>query len=200
MELIEIPGLQTEETRRQRWSHFLTLFAAALMLFYGWNTRNNTLNATVAYNNVRAGIAANYPQNWLIDEDGDYIFRVRDMSRVGFKTTLLIQTRPIGPQTTPRTILDTLNINRPRTLVGYDTLSTEEITLPDDSPAVAMNYTFVATETNPFLESFPIVVAGRDILTVRGGQAIIITFRTEARTFADDLAILNRFLASLEFS
>lgn len=200
MSLIEITGFEDEQTRQQRWSHFLTLLVAALMLFYGWNTRSNALNATVPYNNIRAGIAVNYPQNWLIDEDGDYILRVRDMSRVGFKSTILIQTRPIGADATPRTILDTLNINRPRTLVGYDTLSTEEIMLPDDSPAVAMNYTFVATESNPFLESFPIVVAGRDILTVRGGQAIIITFRTEAQTFSDDLAILNRFLASLEFS
>lgn len=199
MTLIEITGRSQEPTFRQRWSHLLTLIVAGLALLYGLNLRNNVINATTPYTNVRAGISANYPLNWLIDEEGDYVFRVRDMARMGYKTSIQVQTVPLGPSTTAQNILNNLNINRPEVLDAYNPINTEEITLPDESPATMLDYTFVERDPNPFLESVQVVVIGRDILTIRGRQAIIITFRADAQTFDDDLAVFERFLSSLEF-
>ncbi|GAB4519099.1 MAG: hypothetical protein OHK0046_27620 [Anaerolineae bacterium] len=199
MTLVEINDYGDAPTFRQRWSHLLTLILAGLMLFYGLNLRSGLINAATPYTNVRAGITVNYPLNWLIDEEGDYVFRVRDMSRVGFKTTIQVETRPIGPQTTAQNVLNTLNINRPQTLEAYNPIATSEITLPDESPGTVLDYTFVARDPNPFLESVQVVVLGRDILTIRGSQAIIITFRTDAATFDTDVAIFERFLDSLRF-
>ena len=199
MSLIEITGQEEEFTRAQRWSHALTLIVGLLTLLYGVNLRANALNATVEYVNVRAGIRAHYPRHWLLDEVGDYVFRVRDMGRIGFKTTISITVRPVGTNMTERNVLDTLNIIRPRTLATYSILSIGDYTLPDESLATVMTYTYVAVETNPFLESVPVVVVGQDILTLRGGQAIVITFRADSLTFDQDLAIFNRFLENLEF-
>ena len=199
MTYVEIIDRDDGASRAQRWSHVLTLFIAVLALLYGLNLRAATLNATTSYANVQAGIRANYPQNWLLDEQGDYVFRVRDMTRIGFKTTITIAVRPVSSEMTEGNVLDTLNITRPETLAAYNSLSIEDTTLPDDTPAVAMTYTYVAGETNPFLESIPVVVLGYDILTIKGGQAIVITFRADSLTYDRDVAIFNRFLGSLEF-
>lgn len=200
MSLVEIVGQHIELSRQQRWSHLLTLAIAALAMLYGIHMRDSVLNATTTYTNVQAGIRAHYPQNWLIDEAGDYVFRVRDMMRVGYKTTIMVQTIPVGPNASARTVFDTLNINRPQTLLGYKPISREDIILPDDSPAVVLDYVLVDVETNPFLESLHTIVQGRDILTIRRGQAILITFRADAQSFSEEVAIFNRFLNSLEFS
>lgn len=199
MALVEITGQEEAFTRAQRWSHVLTLLVGGLILFYGLNMRAASLDATEIYANVQAGIQANYPKSWLIDEEGDYVFRVRDMSRIGFKTTISISVRPVGTGMTESNILDGLNITRPQTLATYGILNTDDYTLPDDSPATVMNYTYVAVESNPFLESVPVVVLGQDILTIKGGQAIIITFRADSLTFDQDIAVFHHFLESLEF-
>ena len=196
---LEIIGGRDTLTRQQRWSHLLTVILAGIMLFYGWNLRSGWLNATTNYTNVQAGIVAEYPQNWLLDEDGNYVFRVRDMVQLGFKTTIQVAVSPVNENMTERNVLDTLNITRPNLLATYNVLSIETITLPDETPATMMNYTYVDIEPNPFLESVPIVVTGRDILAIKGGQAIIITFRSDALQFDEQLQIFEVFLDNLEF-
>ena len=199
MAVVEVYAESMPSNRQQRWGHYLTLAIGVLALLYGLNMRNSALNATVVYNNVQAGIRAEYPRNWLLDQDGDYVFQVRDMSRVGYKTTIRVATRPVSSSMSERNVLDSLNITRPLNLSTYTPLSFESYVLPDESPGTAMTYSFVETETNPFLASLPVVVSGLDILTIRGGQALIITFRADAATFDEDIAIFNRFLRSLEF-
>jgi hypothetical protein len=199
MSLIEITGREEEYRRQYRLGNVLTIAVAVIALLYGLNMRAGIVNATTTYTDVQAGIEVAYPLNWLIDTDGDYVFRVRDMTRIGYKTTMQIELRPVGPDMTARNVLDALTMTRAEQLSAYDTFPIEAYTLPDETEATAMRYTFVDTEANPFLESVPVVVSGLDILAVRGGQAIIITFRADARTFDDDLAIFNRMLANLEF-
>lgn len=199
MGLVEITGREQILIRQQRLGHFLTLLVIVLGLLYSLNLRSGVVNATVVYNDLRAGITVRYPANWLLDTSGDYVFRVRDMSRIGFKTTLQITLRPISPDMSERNVLDSLNITRPITLSTYDIQSIQQILLISETTATQMRYTYVDTETNPFLESFPIVVAGEDIITLSNNQAVIITFRTDARTFNQDYPIFLQFLRTLEF-
>lgn len=199
MGLVEITGREQILIRQQRLGHFLTLLVIVLGLLYSLNLRTGVVNATVVYNDLRAGITVRYPANWLLDTSGDYVFRVRDMSRIGFKTTLQITLRPISPDMSERNVLDSLNITRPITLSTYDIQSIQQILLTSETTATQMRYTYVDTETNPFLESFPIVVAGEDIITLSNNQAVIITFRTDARTFNQDYPIFLQFLRTLEF-
>ena len=199
MGLVEITGREQILIRQQRLGHFLTLLVIALGLLYSLNLRSGVVNATVVYNDLRAGITVRYPANWLLDTSGDYVFRVRDMSRIGFKTTLQITLRPVSPDMSERNVLDSLNISRPISLSTYDIQSIQQILLTSETTATQMRYTYVDTETNPFLESFPIVVAGEDIITLSNNQAVIITFRTDARTFNQDYPIFLQFLRTLEF-
>lgn len=194
----EITGLSEEFSRAQRWNHFLTLLAAAIMLLYGLNLRNNTLSATTSYSDPEAGIRVNYPSNWLLDDTGDYVLRVRDTSRVGFKTTIQVAIRPVGQMTSERNIRDQLIIERTDVLIGYQSYTTEPYVLPDETTGILTEYTFVDADVNPFSETLLNPVRGTDIITIRGGQALTITFQADSRTYAEDVANFERFLSSLE--
>lgn len=161
--------------------------------------QNSLQTANVSYVDVEAGISVRYPVNWLIDEDGPYIFRVRDMTRIGYKTTLQITTRPVGASSSAQIILNSLALQRATELNQYRTLSITPAMPLNDQPAVAMSYLFTTTEADEALESLPTVVLGRDVLVILSGQAVIITFTSDSSTFEQDLAIFDRFLSSLEF-
>jgi hypothetical protein len=199
MTVIEIGG-GNELSARQRWGHNLVMLFAVFAFIIGVNLRDSALNATWIYTNTEAGIRAEYPQNWLIDTEGDYIFRVRDVSNTGYPTTIQVSVRPVSPDTPPRYIFDALTLSRSQTLASYNVLSSNrDVVLPDESLATVMNYTFAATENDPFLESVPIIIRGQDILTIRRGQAIIITFLTESVTYGENYTIFEHFISSLEF-
>jgi hypothetical protein len=199
MSVIEIVGRRDEITQRQRWSHYFVLIYGVIALLIGVNLRDSALNATVPYANSQVGIRAYYPQNWLLDSDGPYVFRVRDMSQRGFKTTIQLDVQPVAINTTARNLLDQLILSRAQTLSAYSVLAREPYILPDEREATAMTYTFVESETNPFLESLPIVVEGLDIITIQRGQAIIMTFLSDASTYESNLPTFERFVNDLEF-
>jgi hypothetical protein len=185
---------------RQRWSHYLTLLFAVVGLFIGINLRDSALGATFIYTNVQFGIRAEYPQNWLIDTEGDYIFRVQNISQRGFPTTIQVAVQAVSSDTTTRYIFDALTLNRSQTLAEYNVLSSGTvITLPDESLASIMDYTFASRESDPFLRSVPEVVRGRDVLTIKRGQAVVISFLSSATNYDRDFSLFERFLESLEF-
>lgn len=187
-------------TRLQRWSHYLTLLVCTMGFIYGLNMRQSILGATIPYSNIQAGIDVRYPANWLIDENGqDYIFRVRDMTRLGYKTTLQIDVRPVGPTSSAEVILNSLALQRSTRLSQYRTLLLSSGRQLNERESVEMTYSFTTTEADATLESLPNVVLGRDVLVILRGQAVIISFRADARTFDNDLAVFDRFLNSLEF-
>ena len=195
----EFGGAQDEYTRQQRWAHILTIIVAVAMLLYGLNLRIGALNATQLYENPEAGVRVSYPANWLIDEVAPYVFRVRDMSRIGFKTTIQIETRPAGDQTSASAIMSQLDLNRAPTTDSYDRIANNDIYIfSDETESLRGEYAFVFQDPNPFLQSIPIVVRGTDIITIRGGQAIIITFLVDANLYDESIATFERFLASLE--
>jgi hypothetical protein len=200
MTIVEITNITGELTPRQLWGHNLVVILSVLMFFVGVNLRDSTLNATRSYTNLEAGIRAEYPENWLIDTSGDYVFRVRDVSQIGYSTTIQISVRPVGADTPPRYLFDALTLNRSQTLASYSVLASGlSYVLPDETVANAMEYTFVASGNNPFLQSVPIVVRGMDILTIRRGQAIIITFLSASNSYDQNYTVFQRFISSLEF-
>jgi hypothetical protein len=196
--IVEVSGARML-TARQRWSHYFVLIYGVFALFVGFNLRESTLSASLPYVNSAAGIRAYYPQNWLIDTSGDYVFRVRDLTATGFKTSITVDVQPVTLTTSARNLLDSLTLNRSQTLSAYNVLSTEPYLLPGERQATAMTYAYVASESNPFLESLPIVVRGLDIIAIQGGQAIVVTFLSDASTYDVNLPLFQRFLNDLEF-
>lgn len=200
MAYIEIGEQRTDLTQRQRYSHYFAVAFGLLGLFIGINLRDSTLNATTQYANAQAGVRAFYPENWLIDTaSDDYVFRVQDVSQPGFKTTIQVTMRPIGAATTTRNVLEALSLGRFQTLAQYSIYAIEPYFLEDQPDATAMSYAFASGDDDPFLESLPSVVRGLDILTIKRGQAIIITFRSDVATYEQNVPLFQQFLADLEF-
>ena len=200
MTIVEVTELSSGLTFRQRWSHYFVLIFGVTGCIIGLNLRNTTLNTTATYTNPRAGITADYPQRWLLDEESEgYIFRIRDMSARGFKTTIQVGARAVSAVTTSRNIFDTLTLERAQTRAAYNVIAKDVLILPDETQTQAMWYTFVSTEINPFLQNIPVVVEGIDILIIERGQAIVVTFLSDVRTFDQNWPTLERFLRNMEF-
>ncbi len=200
MTYIETGEEQVTLSLQQSWNHYLALAFIGLSLVIGANLRDSSLYATSLYENVEAGIRASYPRNWLIDTKGDYIFRVRNFALLGYKTTIQVSTLPVGNETAIRNVIDNLTINRSQTLAAYRVLDVNyQYALPDDIPATLMRYTFADTGSDPYLQSIPFVVEGIDILSVRRGQVIVISFLADQKNFAQEYETFQRFLLSLEF-
>ncbi len=200
MAVIEVGREEARElSLRQRWSHYLVIGYGLVMFLIALNMRDSTLYATVPYQDVRAGVRVLYPQNWLLDTSGDYIFRVRDMTSPDFKTTILIQIQPISPVTTARNLLDNLSLSRSQSLSGYRQFPRQEVTLGEDIAATSMAYTFTFSEVDPFLQSVPIPVQGLDIVVIQREQAVIITFQASAERYDELFPYFETFLADLEF-
>ncbi|MAU09705.1 MAG: hypothetical protein CL607_07790 [Anaerolineaceae bacterium] len=186
-------------TQTQRWSTLFTIILALVMLGIGLNMRAQITGAVAAYEDTRIGIRLNYPEGWLLDTNSsDYVFRIRDMTRAGFKTTIQISVRPVSSATTERNVADQLARSRVLTLQDYRVLNIGMGTL-GEIPVEIVRYTYNDQSTSPFLQSFSTVVEGLDILTIQRGQAIIISFRAEADSFDDEYPIFETFLNDLEF-
>lgn len=201
MRLLELFG-QQGLTRNQRLSHFFALGCAGFALLVGLNLRSSLLYETLEYFDPEAGIRANYPAGWLIDIDGEnYIFRAQDTAQIGYRTTLQLGTLPIAAGMTARNVLDDLILVRSNRLSNFDVQerTLDDFILPNGEAASMMEYSFVFRERNPFQESIPIVVLGRDLLVIRRGQAILITYLADASIYQANLDIFDRFLASLNF-
>lgn len=191
------PAIQI--TQRQRWSIALSYLLIAIGLALGLNQRDAALNLSSVYRNVEAGITASYPARWLLDESGDYVFRARDMSHRGYQTLIELRTLPVGPDSAERNILDHLSLQRAQVLVDYTVLGYDTYRLPDETWAISMSYSFVARDSSPFLEGVSSIVNGLDILTLRRGQALIITFRADSSIYRRELETLRWFIQNLEF-
>lgn len=199
MTIIEVISSGRGLNLRQQWAHILTMALGFVMLALGMNIRSGVISAVVPYSNVQAGITAFYPERWLLDRGQDYVFRVRDMTESGFKTTIQVSTRPISGDTSERNVLDSLSLSRSQTFTDYSVLAVEPFSFQDGVEAQAMFYTYVSRQASPFLEGVPAVVLGLDILTLSRGQAIIITYRADANVYDANRHYFDRFLSTLEF-
>lgn len=202
MAVIEIFDELTQDTitTRQRWSHYITVALGILAVVILVNLRANIQGAASQYVNNAEGITAYYPQNWLLEEsDGtDYIFRVSNLREIGFKTTFQVSVEPVNQLPTSRTIFDALSMQRAQNLTAFRRLSIEPYTGSADFEATTANYLYVATDTNPFQQSVPVVVRGIDILTLTRDQAVIITMLSNADTFEENLVLFEQFVNRLE--
>lgn len=200
MTIIEIRERGPETTQRQRYSHYFAIAFCIVGLVIGLNLRDSTLLATTQFADTRAGVRAFYPENWLLEtSSSDYIFRVRDMTQPGFKTTIQVSMYPVGPQSTIRNVVESLALGRMQSLAEYNMGQINDYVLEDQPKAFAMQYAYATSDSDPFLEAVPSVVRGLDVMTIKRGQAVVITFRSDASTYEQNLRVFEQFLDDLEF-
>ncbi len=199
MEIMEILSESDGLTLRQRWASVFTIIISVLLMAFGFNLRNTATNATVLFDNPQVGISAFYPSGWLLDTSDEYIFRVRDMSRSGFKTVFQIAILPVGANASERNVADSLTLDRLETLTDYRVQPLYLYTLPDGRAVQALEYTYVETQASPFLAGNPSVVRGVDLLAISGGQAVVITYRAGIDLYEQELPVFLQFLRRLSF-
>ena len=192
------PDAADAPTPRQRWSQLFGALCIAVCLGIGVNLRDSSLSQYRVYSNIEAGIAARYPFRWLLDEGEGYVFRARDTARRGFHTVIEVSALPVGRDTTERNLLDRLTLRRAQSLIDYTVLGYDIYILPDETAAVSMAYSFVSRDASPFLVGVSSIVAGLDILSIRRGQAVIVSFRADASIYERELATLRWFMDHLE--
>ncbi|MCY3781768.1 MAG: hypothetical protein OXG78_15750 [Chloroflexi bacterium] len=191
------PAIQI--TPRQRWSIAFSYVLIAIGILLGINQRETLLHQISTYSNVETGITASYPARWLLEESESNIFRVRDMSHRGFNTEIEVRSLPVGSDNAERNLLDRLSMQRARVLIDYTVLGYDTYSLPDETQAVTMAYAYVSRDASPFLEGESFIVRGLDILTLRRGQALVITFRADSSIFQRELQTLTQFINNLQF-
>lgn len=198
-EFIEIPD-SIELNFTQRWNTYLTLAFAALALVFGLTLKNGTLNATQEFEDLEAGVRAQVPANWLVDSGGpedEYVFRAQDPGALPFKTVLQVSVLTVGDDATPNIVLDLLNMNRAPRFSTYNEIARADETLRGD-PAKRMVYAYTQFERNPFLAAEPLVIKGVDVVVLRRGQAVIITYREERSAFDTNLYRFENLLSTVE--
>lgn len=186
-------------TPRQRWSFALSYMMIIVGLLLGANQRDSSLYQSRLYSNISAGITASYPARWLLEESENTVFRVRDMSHRGFNTVIEVSSLPVGPDSAERNLFDQLSLQRSQVLIDYSVLGYDSYRLPDESQAITMSYSFVSRDASPFLEGVSSIVNGLDILTIRRGQALNISFLADSTIFQRELPIFESFVENLEF-
>jgi hypothetical protein len=195
--MIEVSG-GTALNFNQRWNSYLALAMVFGVLFVGLSLRAGNLNATQEFEDLEAGVRVQIPVGWLLDNDSpDYVFRAQDPAALPFKTTLQISVMTVGPDATPNTILDILYLQRAPRLSNYQELSRTDTTLRDDA-AKRMTYAYTEFERNPFQSSVPLVIQGVDVVVLRPGEAVIITYREERTVFDTNLYRFENLLATVE--
>jgi hypothetical protein len=188
----------TPLTFTQRWNSYLAIALAGAFLFLGITLRNDALNATQPFENLEAGVRAQLPGGWLVDTgSSDYVFRAQDPDALPFKTTLQVSVLTVGPDATPNLVLDLLNLDRAPRFSTYREISRSDETLRGD-PAKRMIYAYTQDERNPFQATVPIVVEGADVVVLRRGQAVIITYREERSAFEANLYRFENLLQTVE--
>lgn len=185
-------------SRRVRFAHYFTVAYIVLALIVATGLRDSVLFATTRFSNAEVGIVAYYPANWLLDTSTS-VMRATDVSQREFKTVIEISVLPFGPRMSARNIIDDLTFSRRESLPYYRSLTTFPSLLRSQDEVVVNEYTFVSALTDPFLVSVPTVVIGRDVAIERRNQVILVTFQADARVYANELAVFERFLDTLEY-
>jgi hypothetical protein len=196
-EIVEIYE-PTELNFNQRWNTYLALVLAVGMLFIGITMRNGALSATQPFEDLEAGVRAQLPAGWLLTaQSGDVVFSAKDPDALPFKTTLEVSVLTVGPDTLPNTVLDILKLTRAPRLSNYRELSRTPTTLRDDD-AMRMTYAYTQDERDPFQATVPLVVQGVDVVVLRRGQAVIISYREERTAFDSNLYRFEDLLQTVE--
>jgi hypothetical protein len=169
-----------------------------LGLAIGINLRDGALNEVRLYRDVQFGITVFYPAGWSVLSSEAFVFRARNLTERGFPTTFQISVQTAPDTISPRQVFDSISLARLQTLASYNVISSpESIALADGTTAFVIEYAYAESEADPFLERLPAIVRGQDVITIRSGQAITITYLSSEETYETNLPIFQQFLARL---
>jgi hypothetical protein len=193
-----VSSLAAEITPAQRWGTYLCILLTVGMLAVGFNLRSSIVDATRRFESPEVGISVRYPASWLIDQSSpQYVVRLQDPVAIPYKTSITIRILPRGETPSAEEVLRDLSLRRSRQVAPYRSLGIEPIRLGSGLEGRQQTYAFAEVEKNPFLQSEPIIVRAVDVVFLRGSQALVITFETDAQSYESNRRYFEAFLATL---
>src|SRR5688572_24797401 len=188
----------TEITKNDRFSFVLVIVTVVIMVALGLLIKQQSAAGTWSFSDTESGIEAQYPVGWLVEEGSTYVARIRDPKSRPFKTQFVLTVVPAGGQTAIRNVLDSLTLQRSVDLPAYRVLNVEELD-QGGFTVTQMNFVYVETDANPFIERLPVVIRGIDRVILDGNRAIIASYMADEATFESQLIVFERFVASLRY-
>lgn len=185
-------------TRNDRFNAVLTIIVFVGASILGLLLLQSDTLELRSYSSREAGIDAVYPSGWLIDEDGDYIVRLRDPASRPYKTQYIIRVVPASEATSVRNILDELTIQRSIDLSAYRVLNVETVSA-GGIEQTRMNFTFVDADPDPFSQRVPTIVQGTDVVIIDDDRALVVTYLANATDYTAEIDSFFTFLGSLTY-
>jgi hypothetical protein len=181
-----------------RWAHVFSTIVLIAGIVFGLVLTDNAINDVRIYTDIRFGITAFYPATWSFASSPDFVFRARNLTERGFPTTIQIRAQAVPDSISPRQVFDTLSLERLQTLASYNVISSPyTITLADGVPALVIEYAYANAEADPFLERIPTIIRGQDVVTIRRGQAVTISYLSDEQSYEQNLPVFEEFLLRL---
>jgi hypothetical protein len=195
---IHVTEAASEITKNDRFSFVLVIVTFVVMFTIGLLMKQQSAAGTWPFSDTESGIEAEYPVGWLVEEGTTYVARIRDPKSRPFKTQLMLTVVPAGGQTAIRNVLDSLTLQRSVDLPAYRVIQVQEF---DEGgfTVTQMDFVYVQTDPNPFIERLPVVVRGIDRIILDGNRAIIASYMADESTFETQLTTFERFVASLRY-
>lgn len=189
---------RTGLTKNDRFSAVLVVLVTVSALSLGLLLRQRSISDTWRYTNAQAGIEVAYPAGWMTDEQGNYLVRLIDPRARPYKTQYVIRVVPVAGQTSIRNILDNLTLQRSVELSAYRVFEVAEANA-GGRYVTRMQFAFVQTDANPFIERLPVVVQGEDVVILDADRAIIVTLMADRESYAENVESFEEFVGSLRY-
>lgn len=195
---VHVTEASSEITKNDRFSFVLVIATFVVMVSVGLLIKQQSAAGTWSFSDTESGIEAQYPVGWLVEEGSTTVARIRDPKARPFKTQFVLTVVPAGGQTAIRNVLDTLTLQRSIDLPAYRVLQVENFD-QGGFTVTQMDFVYVQTDPNPFIERLPVVVRGMDRVILDGNRAIIASYMADEATFDAQLITFERFVASLRY-
>jgi hypothetical protein len=185
-------------SRTDRYGEILALVLAVAGIAFGLFQQQQRQSTTWLYESRQAGLSVRYPAGWIVEEGRTSIVRMRDPKSRPYKTQYSITAIPTGSQSSARNILDSITLQRSKDLSAYRVLNIEPVTV-NGNIMTEVEFAFVESDPNPFLQRLPVVVRGVDIVVLAGNRAIIVSFMSDSNTYERNRVRFDRFVESLRY-
>jgi len=200
-------------------TEWLIIGLVILALIVGWVLKVSIQGQTATFTSET--LSVRYPVDWLLGEDEEALFTVRDPdSPSTFKTTFSARVeplgeveeeeyvfkvegvdasvKPLGQVTGLNAAANRLVMRRNKELEEYNVLSARATTLMGQE-ALAIEYAYVDSPRAGWATapSLPVVVQAVDTVTVKGDQVYVFTYAADTNIFAQEKDTLAAILESV---
>lgn len=193
-------------TTAQQEPEWVVVLVVLLALLLGWLLKATVADSTILL--ASNGLAIQYPASWVRNSDPEegLLWEAANL-RSGSAYATRVNGRLLGADQLPMmeegaelvAVANAWSFQQARLLDGYRTLAIDPVTL-DGQPAVRIEAGFLAQPPAGALrQRLPVVVEMAEYIVPRGEGYYVITVAADAANMADEGAVLDDIVESIEW-